>query len=395
MSRHPRTADRLLVVAVLAVFEMPGLDPYRHNGGWAWPLLGIGVALPLLWRRQWPYRVLAITATFTGLAIITRRGNDWGAVSPIIILLGLTIALATAASVGPPSRSRQAAFLTAVAILVAMAGPPTGSFVRPEGLLSQVAVIGAAWMAGEAFRARRAEIASLRAWAAHLEADQADQARRAAADERARIARELHDVVAHHIGVIAIQAGAARLSSPEQMSPALTSLSIIETTSRQALADLRRALGVIRRDDRDGSESNEGSGRTPQPGLDGIPDMVARIREAGLPVELSLAGEPPELPDGLALSAYRIVQEALTNVLKHAGSVLTRVSVRYWPDTVELEVVNGAGGRPGQPGSGGRGLIGMRERVAAYQGTLRAGPTSDGGFRVVATLPVGPSPSIR
>jgi signal transduction histidine kinase len=208
-----------------------------------------------------------------------------------------------------------------------------------------------------------------------------EQAQRAVSDERARISRELHDVVAHSVSVMTVQASAVRrLLKPDQERER-EALKVVEETGRQALTEMRRLLGIMR-------EEGVSAERAPQPGLATIGNLVEHVREAGLPVELTVEGEPVELPPGVDLSAYRIVQEALTNALRHAGPAHAWVAVRYGGDDVEIEVEND--GRSDSDGeAAGHGLVGMRERVALCGGELTAGPRKGGGFSISARLPVG------
>jgi signal transduction histidine kinase len=207
-------------------------------------------------------------------------------------------------------------------------------------------------------------------------------AREAVAEERARIARELHDVVAHSVSVMVVQAqaGPRLLDEPERVRSTFGS---IEANGREALTELRRLLGVLR-------TADEQLAIGPQPGLDSLQSLVEQVREAGLQVELRVEGVPVQLPPGIDLSAYRIVQEALTNTLKHAGRAEAQVTVRYGASALELEVAdNGSGAGASANGGGGHGLIGMRERVALYAGTLEAGSRNGHGYAVRARLPLG------
>src|SRR5580765_7047312 len=206
-------------------------------------------------------------------------------------------------------------------------------------------------------------------------------AREAVVEERARIARELHDVIAHHVSMIVLQAGAERRVLDGANASTREVLETVEQTGRSALTEMRRLLGMLRDD--------ESEPLTPQPGLDDVPTLVGQLREAGLPVDLTIEGERRDLPVGIELSGYRIVQEALTNALKHAGTARARVSVRYGPDSLELEIADdgGAGGAARAPG-GGHGLVGMRERVALYGGRFQATRIPGGGFVVKAALPI-------
>ncbi len=203
--------------------------------------------------------------------------------------------------------------------------------------------------------------------------------REAVVEERARIARELHDVIAHHVSMIVLQAGAERRAL-EQSGAGSEVLETIERTGRSALTETRRLLGMLRAD---GDES-----LAPQPRLGDVPTLISQVCEAGLPVELEVDGEARELPAGIELSAYRIVQEALTNALKHAGDAHATVRIRYQPHAIEIEVIDDGAGSGDRARSGGHGLVGMRERVALYGGRIDASRLHDGGFMVHVTLPV-------
>ena len=209
------------------------------------------------------------------------------------------------------------------------------------------------------------------------------EARVAVAEERARIARELHDVVTHHINLVVLQAMAATGTLDRDPEQAREPLQVIERSGREALTEMRRLLGVLRDD-------NGERPLAPQPGVDDVDALVGTARTAGLSVDLAVSGVPRRLPAGLALTVYRIVQEALTNAARYAAGSRVGVQLRYEPDAVDVAVVD-HGGRPvdHSPG-GGRGLLGMRERVAVFAGTLETGPSADGGFAVHARLPLPP-----
>jgi signal transduction histidine kinase len=220
-------------------------------------------------------------------------------------------------------------------------------------------------------RDRRAELA---------ERERDIAAREAVIDERARIARELHDAIAHNVSVMVLQAGAERKVLGADDGQTREVLETIEHTGRGALTEMRRLVGMLRADSPDSL--------MPQPRLGDLPRLVSQVREAGLPVDYEVAGEARELPVGIEMSAYRIVQEALTNTLKHAGHARAAVHVRYGPDSLELEITDdGSGTTPPLPGSG-QGLVGMRERVSVYGGTLDAGSRPGGGFAVRVLLPL-------
>jgi len=222
----------------------------------------------------------------------------------------------------------------------------------------------------------------LEARAARLEREREENARAAVAAERARIARELHDMVAHAVSVIVVKAEAADAVLDRQPEIAHAQLAAIQRTGRQAIAEMGRLLGMLRQD----GAANE---LAPQPSLDQLDALLEQIRSAGLPTEIQVHGEPRPLAPSVDLAAYRLVQEALTNALKHAGPAATAtVDVGYTHDTVAIEV--GDTGRGSNGTDGGHGLIGMRERVALYGGTLKTGPRPGGGFCVAATLPIDP-----
>jgi signal transduction histidine kinase len=204
--------------------------------------------------------------------------------------------------------------------------------------------------------------------------------REAVAAERAAIARELHDVVAHHMSVMVVQAGAARAVGESDPAAAADALRQIEASGRTGLAEMRRLLGILKAE-------GDGDGRTPQPGLADLGELLDSMRSTGLAVEAVVEGSPRPLPPGVDLSAYRIVQEALTNALRHAGGASARVVVRYEPDALELEIADDGPGPPDGSAPGGHGLIGMRERAQLFGGEFEAGPRPGGGFIVRARLP--------
>ena len=255
------------------------------------------------------------------------------------------------------------------------------SFLFSGGL-----IVATPWLAGRSSRARAQRLAL-------LEQEALQRERVAVGEERARIARELHDVVAHSVGGMVAQAQGARRMLDRDPERARAALEAIELTGRNALDEMRRSLGVLRH-----SDPGADAPREPQPGMDELERLVEESRATGLKVELETEGEPAPLPAGVDLSAYRIVQEALTNARKHAGPVRARVRVRYGAEAIEVEVVDdGApGGAPSGGANGsGQGLVGMRERVALYGGELHAGRRPEGGFVVRATLPLGSSSNAR
>ena len=263
--------------------------------------------------------------------------------------------------------------------IVAIVGIPEAS---TGNLMFAGALYAAVFFIGVAMRNRRLYQEQLEQRADLLAREHQEAAARAIADERLRIAQELHDVVAHSMGVIAVQAGVGSHVIETDPAEAKRSLDAISVTSRTTLAEIRRLLGVLRAD-------GDGAAYAPAPGLADLDRLVADIRAAGVGVDVVTEGTPHEVPPGVDLTAYRIVQEALTNVLKHAGPARAAVTVGYEPDAITLEVVDDGRGINGRATEGGHGLLGMRERVAVYGGTLDAGPRVGGGFRVAARLPYG------
>ena len=238
----------------------------------------------------------------------------------------------------------------------------------------------AAWVAGYALRGRSEQAEAAEERAVHAERERDSAARVAVAEERARIARELHDIVAHAVSVMVLQVGAVRHKLPDGLAEDRDALRSVERAGRMALLEMRRLLAAMRRDGDDVEFA-------PQPGLDGLDSLLEEVGRAGLPVELHVDGEPFPLPRGIDLSAYRIVQEGLTNALKHASATLADVTVRYGPDEVEIEVRDNGLGRATTDGLG-HGLVGVRERVKIYGGDMTAGTASGGGFVLSTRLPL-------
>jgi signal transduction histidine kinase len=324
-------------------------------------------ALPLVFRRRWPLEVLAWTV---GVTIVTGYGPAYG--------LPLMFALFTVAAVLGRRTGVAAAALVLLAQLVAVNLHDHG--LAFEGLIARVAATGAALAAGLYVHTRHAYVEGLRDRAARAERERELLASQAVAEERVRIARELHDVVAHNVSLMVVQAQAVgTLTSDERERGALDQ---IATLGRQGLAEMHRMLGVLRPGD-DDLEAE----LAPQPGVGDVEELVQHTRGTGLDVDLTVEGDPRPLPAGVDLSAYRIVQEALTNVVRHSGSRRAAVTIRYGAGGVELSVVDEGRG-PYRNGTGGHGLVGMRERVALFGGELSAGAGPDGrGYAVRALLP--------
>jgi len=336
--------------------------------------------IPIALRRVAPLPVLALTFGATMLHALLAEDS-------LNSTLGALIALFSVAERYDRRISGAAALVMAgvLGLLIAqVAGLPDAFGSLVQNMLS----IMVAWVLGTWARERRAYIGTVEDRALRAEREREERAHRAVADERERIARELHDVAAHHVSVIVIQAGAARRALEKRPADAREAIDAIDATARRALGDMRRMVGVLGAGD--GSSGPAGDTLEPMPGLDRLGTLIESVRSAGLPVELSIEGTPRPLDPGVELSAYRIVQEALTNTLKHAGGGRANVLVRYAPTALDLRVTDEGGRRTPGPvtwDSGGHGLIGMRERVAIFGGTLEAGPSA-GGFRVAAHLPL-------
>jgi len=347
-------------------------------------LLVLVASVPFVFRRRAPFAVLVIAST--GVSSLVALGYSQG-ITPLFLLVG---AVTVGASCSPRTTALAAALVGGELVLLVLVDAPV---FDAEALVSNAALFTAMFMFGVSLRARRERVAALEERARAVEREREEEARRAVADERLHIARELHDVVAHSMGVIAVQASVGEHvieSNPEEAQRALHAISDV---SRSTLTEIRRMLGVLR--ESSGDDSGSGSSATgatyaPAPGLDELDRLARELESAGLPVDVSFEGSRAELPRGVDLTAYRIVQEALTNVLKHAGRARACVVVRYEPGVLGLEITDdgrGVNGWSGSSGRGGHGLVGMRERVAVYGGTLEAGPRHGGGFRVAVRLP--------
>jgi len=333
--------------------------------------------IPLLWRRSHPGPVLAVVgAAFAVSAFFTAREPIGAGVIFGVFAAALYGDRGTRIAVGAVAvGAMAAAFATVLA---------TGE-ARTLGHLAGTAFgSGVAWVFGDRHRTHRAYLAQLEEHAARLERDREEHARQAADEERGRIARELHDVVAHNVSVIAVQAGAARATSDGNPEQATEALGLIERTARSTLAELRTLLGILRK------EGREGPALGPQPTLAQLDALVARARESGLRIETRMEGDIGDLPAVVDLSAYRIVQEALTNSLKHAPGARVELVVRRGAGELDV-VVTDDGPGVSERAADGQGIIGMQERAALVGGELHAGPAPSGGFRVEARLPVAPA----
>ena len=336
----------------------------------------LAMTLPLVFRRRWPLPVLVATlfwATVTGAA--------WDLFDDAAVGMGVLLVAAYAVAA---YRELRGAAIGGATLLAWGAAAMVWDDVPFGDYLFVAIILGGVWAAGRTVRSRRQLAVALADKNVLLEHEQEARAKQAVAEERTRIARELHDVVAHSVSVMVVQAGAERRSLGDDRPATREALEAIEQTGRQALTEMRRLLGMLRKDD-------DELALAPQPSMEHLELLVSQVREAGMPVELEVEGEPEPLPAGVDLSAYRIVQEALTNALKHAGPARALVRVRYRRDELELEILDDGPGPAADAtnGAGGHGLIGMRERVSMFGGDLAAGERSGGGYSVHARLPLG------
>ncbi|MFT5202284.1 MAG: signal transduction histidine kinase [Candidatus Aldehydirespiratoraceae bacterium] len=382
---HPRAADWLLAALALAIAlplaansEIVGNQ--RAIGGLGWTLL-VAMNLPLAWRRTAPIAAVWATVLLTAPYWVIDFPDD--AAGPNLLILVYSLA----AHGARPRAIRH--FLLAVGLLTSVLA---AGVISTEDDLPWVAVpanlviFGTAWILGDNLRTRRQYLAELEEKASRTEEQQIAESRRAVAEERTRIARELHDVVAHSMSVMVVQAGAARSVLARNPQQATSALEAIETTGRESLDEMRRVLGVLRGDD-------ESAALAPAPGLGDFSRLLQSCEDAGLPVELEVEGDARRLAPGLEMNAYRIVQESLTNSLKHAGPAAATVRLRYLDAALEVSVTDDGRGAAADAylAGSGQGIIGMRERVEVYGGSLTVGPRPGGGYSVVARFPLGTS----
>ena len=371
--------DVLIVIGALesaleVAFRHDAADAPRTTMWFAVPAVATLVAV-LLARRRFPFMapvslwLLAAAVSFVDGRLVVFSDTVYVAGMAAALLLG-NLADARQGRIG------LAVTLGAAGIIVYNAPDHTaGEFIFVPVLFA------IAWLAGFALRERGAQADAAEERAVHAEREREENARHAVFEERVRIARELHDVVAHHVSMMGVQAGAARVVVDRDRVKAKEALSAIELSSRQAVAELHQLLGFLR-------QAGDHDDLAPQPGLGELPRLATSMSDSHLAVEVSIEGEERSLPSTVDVSAYRIVQEALTNTLKHSAASRADVHLRYWPDELEVEIVDD--GRPNghsSSASGGLGLIGMRERAALHGGQLSAGPRPGGGYVVRVRLP--------
>ncbi|WP_344001088.1 sensor histidine kinase [Streptomyces thermocarboxydovorans] len=383
---HPLALDAALAAGVLlCMLAGSFLEPHDPQGA-SWGLrtpdplslvlMTLGAAALVL-RRRAPRTVLAVTSAFSLTESVTGDPRAPVAMSAVIALYTV------AATTDRPTTWRVGLLTMTVLTGTAMAAGPLPWYAQENLALFAWTGIGAT--AGDAVRSRRAFVQAIRERAERAERTREEEARRRVAEERLRIARDLHDVVAHHIALVNVQAGVAAHVMDRRPDQAKEALSHVREASRTALGELRATVGLLR-------QSGDPEAPTePAPGLDRLDDLANTFRSAGLTVEVARADQDTDLPAAVDLAAYRIIQEALTNVQKHAGpGARAEVSIVRVGPHIEITVLDdGAGGRDHEPApGGGHGLLGMRERVTALRGTLTTGPRYGGGFRVHAILPV-------
>jgi signal transduction histidine kinase len=374
---NPSVIDSLLATAFLVIvlvghFSTTDSGVKYHDANPVSVLLTIGVAVPYYFRRHAPLAVFLISEAC--LVALTVGDYRTGA-APAVLLVGV---YTVAAWCDVRDRAIGVGALMIGLTVVGVVGIPGVSGV---GVALNFATFAAAYLFGSTMRNRRLYSEQLETRASALERERNEETRRALAEERLRIAQELHDVVAHSMGVIAVQAGVGAHVIDTEPGEAKKALEAISQTSRSALVEIRRMLGVLRED--------QGASYVPAPGLADLHRLVRDVASAGLHAEVRVEGTTTDLPPGVDFTAYRIVQEALTNVLKHAGRATATVMIGYEDAALRLEILDDGRGVNGQAAPGGHGLVGMRERVGVYGGSFEAGPRTGGGFRVAVRLPYG------
>jgi signal transduction histidine kinase len=362
LRRHPRLVDAAVALLLGAGF----IASAGHRHGWTGAPFLIALQIPpLLLRRRYPLGVLAATTAATAAFYLV-----YASTFPPV---PAAFAVYTAAAQLDRRTSLRASSLAAAVLLASAAAE------GENGQLVGIALmLVAAWVIGDNLGTRRAYTRALEERAERLEREQEAERARAVAEEQARIARELHDVIAHNVSVMVVQAAAANDVFDTRPERAREALHAIEATGRTALGELRTLLGAVR---------DDGADYAPQPGLERLDELVTQVRAAGLDVSVTVEGTPRAVPSGIDLSAYRVVQEALTNTLKHAGARHARVSLRYGEHELGVDVRDD-GTNVANGDGGGHGLLGMRERVATFGGSLDAGPAPEGGFEVAARFPL-------
>ncbi len=375
--RHPRLLDfGLAIVLVSLGGSLFGRDPRL------WPLTvaaSVAMVVPVVFRRRHPAGAFAAAAVAGAVQV-------GAAPRPVGADVAMLVLLYTLAAYRPRRISVPGLVICLAGALVAIGRWAPAKVLRSPSTLGEVIIFFTvptvlAWVLGDSVRYRRGYYQALEERAARLERERDAQAQIAAAAERARIAREMHDVIAHNVSVMVVQADGAAFALDAAPERARQAMAAVSRTGRQALAEMRRLLGVLR-------TAEDPAEMAPQPGVGQLGDLLEQARASGLAVSFTVEGVPRDLPGGADLAAYRVVQESLTNTRKHGGpNASASVTLRYCEDGLMLRVSDNGRGAAAPPDQGGHGLIGMRERVELYGGTVRAGPRPGGGYQVTATLP--------
>jgi signal transduction histidine kinase len=371
----PVRVDWAIGAALLVAFELQVWSASGQRLRGVQALVAVLIAAAVALRRRWTLQalVVACVAALVKQAVAGGHAAGHGVLGPIAIVLVIY-------SAGAFLDGRRAWIGLAVTVVLGAAIALHGSSLL-GALFGFVAFILLPWVVGRARRLSVARERASRELAERMDSERELHVRAAALGERTRLAREIHDVIAHSVSVMVIQAAGARTVMDGEPDRAEASLRSVERAGRDALAEMRRLLGVL-------AKGEELRALAPQPGLEDLRELVSSTCAAGLRTSIRVEGEPVAVSPGLSLCAYRVVQEALTNSLKHAGPTSARVQVRWRPDALELQVSDAGGRRESPPGSSGHGLVGMRERAALHGGSVEAGPGPGGGFVVRARIPL-------
>jgi signal transduction histidine kinase len=384
LRRHPRLVDLLWALpvtgtslSVLETFTNPHIAGQRRISWYVYLALVAAMCVPMIWRRRWPRAVFA----FIACAAFVQWALDLQ-VAPVDLNLFAMLYLIAAEYAFVWSIAVAAVVELGAVLAVWRWWVDQNAGDKWSTLIPFTIFIGAIWVWGLYVSTRRKYTAELEERAKRLERERDAHMQVAAAGERARIAREMHDVIAHSVSVMVVQADGASYMVDIDPARARRAMETIGATGRQALTEMRRMLGVLR-------EGDDVGPYAPQPGVEQLTELVGQIRTAGLPVDLTVEGVPSELPTALQLAIYRIVQEALTNTRKHAGPAATaEVNLYYGDDAVEIRIRDDGRGAAASSDGRGHGLVGMSERAALYGGSVRTGPRTGGGYEVFAHLPV-------
>ena len=376
--------DRLLALVFFAAGSIEVALQSDRKGSLVANVIAVAaLTAPLAWRRRYPFAVLVVTVVDASLQAFVLLSAD----TILTVFLTLLVLAYTSGAHVPRPLTLLALPVMYTGIVLVNVGTnqhSTGDYAFPA------TVVTLCWLAGRAVRARTQLTEELHEAAIRAQEAHDAEAQRAMAEERRRIAREMHDVVAHSVSVMVVQAGGARRIIDRDPERAARAAAQIEYTGRAALVEMRRLLGLLHAGD------DDGAALAPQPSFAELEALVSRSRDAGLPVTLQMVGEPRPLPAGIDLAAYRIVQEGLTNALKHAGATPTEVHVRWGETDLELEILDrGNGSKPASADGRGHGLVGMGERVRLYGGELETGRRRGGGFRLRARLPLEERERVR